>query len=366
MIRRLNTYIFKRTFRGLLISALIIFALIALVDFVEATRDVDAETGLGAFDLFRLTLLKTPSLLEQTLPFIVLFGTIGTLNGLNKRSELIAARAAGISAWRYLRPALLLAALFGTLWVTLANPFSGQFLQQHDDIRRAAGADGGVQTTRVWLREADEDTRTVIMADSANALKRRLTGVTYLAFDRDDAGDTFTRRLDAEEAAWLSTGFFQLSGVREWVDESYSERIPDLAVPTTITERQLLERIGSDADIRRLPPVWELPALIRTQARAGFSTLLTRMSLWKLTALPILLLGMALIGACVSMRLSREGGTWKLILTGGVIGFFVFFASVFIEAFGEVGTIPPIVAAWTVPLVTLFIGLAYLAKLEDG
>ena len=66
------------------------------------------------------------------------------------------------------------------------------------------------------------------------------------------------------------------------------------------------------------------------------------------------------------MRLSREGGTWRLLLAGGAVGFSVFFASVFVEAFGEVGTLPPIIAAWTVPLIALVVGLAYLARLEDG
>ena len=367
MMRNLNGYIFRRTLRGLLIAGGVVFALIALVDFVEATRDVDAGSALSGMDLFRLTLLKTPSLLEQTLPFIVLFGVIGTLNGLNRRSELIAARAAGVSAWRYLRPALILAALFGAVWVFAVNPLGGELLQESEDIRReASGTVAATQARRVWLREADDDTRTVIFAERADAAARTLEGVTHLRFRREAGGDTFTRRLDAERAVWLPTGHFQLSGVREWVNEAYGPPVDALAIPTSITEAQLLEHLDEQRQARRLPPVWELPALIRAQTRAGFSTLGARMALWKLAALPVLLVGMALIGACVSMRLSREGGTWRLILSGGVVGFAVFFSTVFIEAFGEVGAIPPAVAAWTVPLVTVLVGMAALAQLEDG
>ena len=98
----------------------------------------------------------------------------------------------------------------------------------------------------------------------------------------------------------------------------------------------------------------------------GFSTIFTTMQFWKLLSLPVLLVAMTIIGATVSMRLSREGGAWRLVLTGGVLGFGVFFASVFVEAFGEVGTIPPLVATWTVPLVALALGLFGLARLEDG
>jgi lipopolysaccharide export system permease protein len=365
MTRLLALYLTKRIVRGLLIAAAIIFSLIALVDFVEATRDAGGEGNLSNLDLFGLTLLKTPSLIEQTLPFIMLFATIGTLNALNRRSELIAARAAGVSAWRYLRPALGLAVVFALFWMLIGNPLSGQALRWQDQIRQDAQVEDTVNAERIWLREATETRRMVMLAESFDAQTRTLNDVMLLTFDRQAERDVFERRIDAERAEWLPTGYFQLSGVREWEDEAYLEGVETLSLPTTLTEQDLLERVEQDRSTR-LPAFWKLPALIRAQKKVGFSTLLPRMKFWKLTALPVLLVAMTLIGACVSMRLSREGGTWRLILTGAAIGFAVFFASVFVEAFGEVGTLPPLIAAWTVPLLTLVLGIAYLAKLEDG
>jgi len=365
MTRTLALYLSKRIIRGLFIAAVIIFSLIALVDFVEATRDAGGEGNLSNLDLFGLTLLKTPSLIEQTLPFIMLFATIGTLNALNRRSELIAARAAGVSAWRYLRPALGLAVIFALFWMLIGNPLSGKALRWQDEIRQAASGEQTVDDNRIWLREASDTTRAVILAESFDPQTRTLRDVMWLSFDREADRDVFTRRIDADQAVWLPTGHFQFTGVHEWKDDSYLDEVESLALPTGLTEQDLLERVENDRSAR-LPPLWELPALIRTQNKAGFSTLLPRMKFWKLTALPVLLVAMTLIGACVSMRLSREGGTWRLILTGAAIGFAVFFASVFVEAFGEVGTLAPMIAAWTVPLFTLVLGLAYLAKLEDG
>lgn len=361
----LARYFLVRVLRGLLVAATIIFGLIALVDFVEATRDVDEASGLNSLDLFGLTLLKTPSLVEQTLPFIILFAVIGTLNALNRRSELIAARAAGISAWQYLRPALAAALVFGAAWVFVGNPLAAEALSRHDALREAA--EGTVRANqRIWLREGSETRRAVVMADGFVPSERRLLGVTYLAFDREGDTDSFERRIDADSAQWLPTGYLQLQGVREWIDDAYSEPSESLALPTELSERDLLERADPQRRAERLPPVWELPTLIAEQARVGFSTLLPQMKLWRLAALPVLLIGMTLIGACVSMRLSREGGTWRLILTGAMIGFSVFFATVFVEAFGEVGMLPPIIAAWTVPILTVLLGTTYLARLEDG
>lgn len=362
---RLSRYLLLRLLRSLLVAATIIFGLIALVDFVEATRDVDEASGLSSLDLFGLTLLKTPSLVEQTLPFIVLFAVIGSLNALNKRSELIATRAAGVSAWQYLRPALMTSLVFGGLWVFVGNPLAADALDHHDTLREAAeGVDRSGD--RIWLREGSDTRRAVIMAERFEPTGRRLINVTYFAFDREGGIDRFERRIDANSAQWLPTGHFQLSAVREWVDDEYKDAVETLALPTNLTERDLLERADPQRRAERLPPVWELPSLIAQQSEVGFSTLLPEMKFWRLSALPVLLIGMTLIGACVSMRLSREGGTWCLVLAGAAIGFGVFFSTVFVEAFGEVGMIPPLIAAWTVPILTVLLGTTYLARLEDG
>ena len=365
MTRTLAIYFLKRLAISLVVAGAIVFGLIALVDFVEATRQADPNEGLSSFDLFGLTLLKTPSLVEQTLPFIVLFATIGTLHTLNRRSELIAARAAGLSAWQYLRPALITAAIFGAAWVAIGNPLASDALVRHDTIREtAAGIERDDQ--RIWLREATTERRTVLLAEDFDPASRKLRGVTYLSFDRNEDSDSFERRIDAQSAKWLPTGFFQLENLREFTDDAYGEPVDVLSVPTTLTEQQILDRVDTRGRSERLPPIWQLPSLIASQAEVGFSTLLPQMKLWKLIALPLLLVAMTVIGASVSMRLSREGGTWRLILTGAAVGFAVFFATVFVEAFGEVGMIPPLVAAWTVPIVALLVGLAYLSQLEDG
>jgi len=66
------------------------------------------------------------------------------------------------------------------------------------------------------------------------------------------------------------------------------------------------------------------------------------------------------------MHLTREGGTLRLLIIGGVLGFAVYFADNVVSAFGEASILPVTIAAWTVPLFVLFCGLTYLAKIEDG
>ncbi|HQR90840.1 MAG TPA: LptF/LptG family permease, partial [Caulobacter sp.] len=74
------------------------------------------------FQLLYLTILQAPATILVLTPFIFLFGTLGAFVGLNRRSELIAMRAAGVSAWRFILPAAVAAFVIGVLTITLLNP----------------------------------------------------------------------------------------------------------------------------------------------------------------------------------------------------------------------------------------------------
>ena len=114
------------------------------------------------------------------------------------------------------------------------------------------------------------------------------------------------------------------------------------------------------------PAFWQLPDEIDKAGQAGFDTTPLIMQFHKLLALPIALIAMTIIAAGAALKLSREGSTLLFLITGAALGFAVYFADTVISAFGETGAIPPILASWSIPLLVLFLGLAYLSYIEDG
>jgi lipopolysaccharide export system permease protein len=73
----------------------IITAIILLIDVVELSRTSVAQSEMSIVQVAGLTLLRSPILILQLLPFVFLFGVLAAFTGLNRRSELIAMRAAG-------------------------------------------------------------------------------------------------------------------------------------------------------------------------------------------------------------------------------------------------------------------------------
>lgn len=344
---------------------IIVTSIIMLVDFVEASRNLDAGTELSAFKLMFLTLLKAPQLIEQTIPFVVLFGVMGALYSLNKRSELTVLRASGLSAWRFLKPAIAVTGLLGVVWAAAFNPLASKALDLHGQIMSsyADQAPAQIRSTEIWLREGSEYEQTVIYAESADLFKRTLYNVTFTMFETDSEGDlVFSRRFDAKQAVLLPSKYWQLDDVIENTAGAEMRRNIATSWPTTITIDKLQDYNKSES----LPAFWDLPSEIRKVTQAGFSSVRLQMQFNKLLALPLTLIAMTIIAAGVSMHLTRQGGTLRLMLLGGVLGFAVYFTDNMIGAFGEAGSIPIPLAVWAIPFFVLFTGLAYLSRIEDG
>ena len=367
MMSTLNRYIAKRVFLGILLAFAIITSIIMLVDFVEASRDLGSEVDASLLSMIVLTGLNAPQLVEQTIPFVVLFGVMGTFFSLNKRSELIVLRASGLSAWRFLRPAIFVTALIGIIWAIAFNPLAALSAQKYQSMMRqvtgGAGQIASDNSKSIWLREGNEDGQLVIHALSADIEAHTLYDATFYYFDFDENGrPVFSVRYDAKRAELFKNNYWVLFSVIENEDESPSRKFKTVSKTTNIS----WETLRSRSQTQKSPPFWKIRTEIKKAKAAGFDTAPMVLKYHKLLALPITLIAMTVIAAGASLSMSREGGTLRLLIAGGAMGFGVYFVDNIISAFGATRTLPPVLAAWSISLIVLSLGLVFLSKIEDG
>jgi len=255
-------------------------------------------------------------------------------------------------------------AILGLVWAAAFNPLASASMNAHDNmVERLTGSTGSTKNENIWLREGNDVGQTVIYAERADVLSRTLFDASFYIFDINAEGTAvFARRLDAETAELVTQGYWQLKNVIENAEGELPQKQSAVSLPTVITVDDIRDTTGNTA----LPPFWEIPATIAKTDRAGFSTTSLRMQLNKLLALPVMLIAMTILAAGVSMKLTREGGTLRLLIVGSILGFAVYFADSVVSAFGEASALPIILAAWAIPLFVLFFGLSYLARIEDG
>lgn len=364
LVSRLGVYIIGRVIGGVAVALVAVLASILLIDMVEQMRTVGTRADLGLLEALRLTLLKTPMLIEQTLPFIVLAGTMMAVIGLNRRSELVAMRAAGVSAWRFLAPAAFVGAALGLLAVTVLNPIGARlyriFEAEKEDVLTARPAISAGENG-VWLRQGDPDGQVVIHADGVDASGTTLQGATFMFFEVRDNTLRFVRRMHAETAQ-LKPGFWQLTNLVEATPAGRPVRHAHLAIPTTLDATELINRFVTPATLS----FWDLPGFIYEARAAGFAPTRYELKWQSLLAYPLLLAVMAGLGAAFSLQLQRLGNLARWGAAGVGVGLFLFFYSQLAGAFAMTQTVPAIVAAWSAPLAGMFIALAMVAFLEDG
>jgi len=370
-LSRIQTYILRESLSGLAMVLGLLVLAILMIDVVEQMRTVGGDVSLSLLDAVRLSLMKLPLLIEQTLPFGLLASSMMAFTRLNRRSELSVIRASGLSAWRFLAPVIALAIGLGLFTMLALNPVAARMAQTYE-FERARLLNLGeervaVSDTGIWLRQGDDSSQFLIHArklenGGSTLLNVKLIEEQRLYVERQPTGDfAFVRRIDAERAV-LNDGFWQLENLVENLPNQPPEQRDSLAIPTSLDAVTLFDKFASPNTIG----FWDLPGFIRQTRAAGLDTSRYIMRLHALTATPLLYAAMALIGALACLRLQRLGGTSQLLATGLLAAAGLYFFTQFSASLGATGAVPPAIAAWSPPLFVLFVSLAFIAYREDG
>ncbi len=355
----LGRYFLRRVAFAIFVVITTFFILIYTADLIELTRRAGDTSKATTWVLARLALLRAPTVTEQIFPFAVLFGSLAAFLLLNRRLEFIIARAAGISAWQFISPALVVALALGLFIMAAYNPLSVMFKNSADELESSlfgrAGADSA-NANGIWLDQKSGTGRLILRAESAAGL--RLFNVSAFSLDREGH---FIERIEAPLVT-LEKGLWHFSSARivalglEPRTESNYER------PTNLTPDELSSTIGVAESVS----FWALPAVVARLELAGLDATRYRLKYQTLLARPALLIAMILVAASVSLRFFRFGGVAFMVLIGVTAGFLLYVVTKLAENLGSAGVISAVSAAWTPAILGSLLGILILLHREDG
>ncbi|MGY4418373.1 hypothetical protein ACVWY2_000798 [Bradyrhizobium sp. JR6.1] len=139
-----------------------IFVLLVLVDYIEMVRKTSSLVGASAITVAETSLFRVPQLLEKLMPFCVLIGAMTCYLALSRRLELVVARAAGVSAWQFISPALVSAIVLGIFATTAYNPVSANLRELSKRMEAelfGSAPGGGIQDASGFLAQSDQRRR---------------------------------------------------------------------------------------------------------------------------------------------------------------------------------------------------------------
>jgi lipopolysaccharide export system permease protein len=368
----LMAYVARRFAGMALLMLLALSMLVALFDLIELLRRAATRPEANFALVSQIAALRVPYVAMQILPFAVLLGGIIAFWRLTRFSELVVARAAGISAWGFLAGPVLVALLLGLGASMALSPLSSAMLARAERLDqlylRNVGGITALAGGRLWLRQADDGLqpqgvaiisgRPIVTRDSRPDEALRLAEVSVW---RLSAEDRPLARIEAISAL-LQPGRWRFDGATVFGADRVAGAPQSLDFPTELTPERIENSFASPDTLS----LWALPEFITVLENAGFSAIRHRLHFQSLLALPLLAIAMALLAAGFSMRSARRGGVARMIAGGVSAGFALFVLDKITGEFGEAGSLPVVLAAWAPAGAGFLLAAALLLHLEDG
>ena len=340
MISILSRYIARMLLARTLILLAGLAALMVILAFLADGDQVIATSDSVWRPILRYTVLRLPEILAQMLPITAMLAGLLTFAELARHSELTAMYAAGLS-----KPRLAAAILPVALLIALV-----QFVIEDQAVPAAVGAlrtwgigdygSAGDEPAISWLRHRDD----IVRIRGFDAAARELDGVTI--FRRDPEGNLIAE-IEAAGASYEDGAWRLYDVTRSWVGSGavvHEDRLnwagdldPALLAAVIVHPRE--------TPLRQLLQVNQAPGL-GTQPSY-------RYKLWQQERLaaPVTTIAMILVVVALARPSSGRAAQGWLTAMGVAVGFLCWTFDGLVLAIGDLGLVPPAMAAWTPLLV---------------
>ena len=357
-------------------------AFLLLLDLMNRGDEVVQRHGKSALALAKYAALRLPDLASFILPFAVLIASLLMLAKFARNNEIMALKASGLSFYHLLLSLVPAALLVGLLHFVISDqvvPRTTRILQEWDAVAQpATPANGTTASTGApaspsanvplsppspgagksgdWIRDGDA----YVQIEAVLAEGKELRGVTI--FERQGHA-VLNERVMAERAIFDDTGWRLLNVQRLSLADGQdrkAERIAEMPWVTSLTPDHLAD-LTTDPATLSVAEVWRFVSHPEVGSRPVdfYETWLLRK-----IALPLVTIMMILLAAPVAQGLQRHGGLGAGLAVGIGLGFLYFVTDGLLMTLGEMGTISPMIAAWTPTALFAAIGISALLKIE--
>ncbi len=344
-----------RTFGILAILVIVLQAL----DLLSRTGDILAYPGNGQTQVLNYISLRAPQIIATFLPFSVLLGTIITFVQMNSNSEVIALKAAGLSAHQVLAPLVLASLGVAIISFTFNDRVVARAtatLNQWERVNYGPLPIDRGDRSNVWVRDGDD----LIEVAQIRVRGRNVEMGDITLYDRQ--GGSLIAIVHAPKGRYApGKGWLIGPATRFDVARGTVTKLGQIVIGRDVTPDQFT-LVDVDADGLSFGV---LKAAINDLRGAGRPTKALEGSLWHKLSGPLSSMLMPLLGAVAAFGLARSGRLFIRAVIGMMLGFAYFVFDNFALAMGNLGAYPPFLAAWAPFLLFFLVGEAVLVRTEE-
>jgi lipopolysaccharide export system permease protein len=357
--RTLALYLSRLFITRIIGTLIMLVVVLQLLDLLGESGHILSHKGNGEAQLWTYVSLRAPQLVARFLPYSVLLATLFTFFPLNQNSEIIAMRAAGLSAHQILAPMLATATLVSGVSFAFNEGIvthSTARLKAWEAVDYGPMAAGSTTRANVYVSDGPNVlyAETVAQDDGTVEMKN----VTW--YGRDKAG-MITAKITSPSAVYAHPGWRIAPGKQFDVATTVESAIPAQVIAPHVTPEQV-EIANVDADGRNL---FNLTHAIASMNASGRPTAELNGKWWHKISGPLAAMLMPLLGAVAAFGLARSGQLLVRAVAGMALGFAYFVIDNAALAVGNFGGYPPLIAAWAPFFLFLFVGETVLLKTEE-
>jgi LPS export ABC transporter permease LptG/LPS export ABC transporter permease LptF len=361
----MDTYVL-RTFVFYLVLMLASFVMMTeIFTFFELLGDI-IRNNIPGSKVATYLLFLAPQLIYQTLPISVMVAVLVTFGVLSKTNEVTAFKACGISLHRLSLPVLLMGlVLSGGLFA-----FDYYFVPEANRKQDALRSEIKGKPVQTYVNPD----RKFIFGEGCRIFYYKYLDpvqkvmVSPRVYEMNCDSYAMTRMIAAERSRWepsLKRWVFQSGFVRDYAglrNADFKSFAGSTATFPELTEtpEYFLQELIQDKQMN----FHQLASYIQQLQQSGLDTTRLQVQFHKKFSMPLFAFLMALLSVPFAF-LTGNRGAMAGVGVSFAVAVIYFSMSTFFEQLGNVGQLPPVIAAWSPGFIFFLLGVWLLARLRS-
>ena len=357
IINTYKKYILSLFSKTLIEVTLIFFSLILIINLFEEIKFLENE-DVGTYYPIFLSLLNTPSVIFDILPFIFLISTLFFFIKLIDKNELSIFKYTGITNNQILSSVVFFSLILGLFLIFAFYTFSSKLKNQYLLMKNKFSSDDKylavITENGLWIRDEINETINITNADKIN--NNKLNNISIVQFDKNF---NLIQIIESKEVN-IKT--------KNWIITN------PLITKNNTTERLEQLNFESNFDIEKINNLFsnlssmslmQLNKLEKDYFDLGYSTVGIEVYENKIYSTPIYLAIMTLLSGIIMFNSKYKKSKLFNIILGIFLSVVIYYVNYFSGLLGENGRIPIILSVWLPLIILMLISLIGMVRLNE-
>ena len=357
IVNTYKKYILSLFSKTLIEVTLIFFSLILIINLFEEINFLENEDVSGYYPIF-LSLLNTPAIIFDILPFIFLISTLFFFIKLIDKNELSIFKYTGITNNQILTSVVFFSLILGLLLIFGFYTFSSKLKNQYLLMKNKFSSDDKylavITENGLWIRDEINETISITNADKIN--NKKLNNVSIVQFDKNF---NLIQIIESKEVNIETKNWIIINPLI--TKENATEKLEQLNFRSNFD----IEKINNLFSNLSSMSLMQLNKLEKDYFGLGYSTVGIEVYENKIYSTPIYLAIMTFLSGIIMFNSKYKKSKLFNIILGISLSVIIYYVNYFSGLLGENGRIPIILSVWLPLIILMLISLIGMVRLNE-